>query len=222
MKLYFCFLALFIAGVVAEKDAFAPWTGPSKRQAGGPYVGCPTRNPDVSASCTGDMCPVMDCRQMCCFDGCSSFCHDPETSAPGPLECPWKEASGGFGCSENMCEVMRCAGGCCYDGCKSFCRGLSAATSSPWQPPVPSTTEDICPMKEPTGGFGCSENMCPVMRCNSRCCYDGCRSFCQPLKREPTAFYANYDYYTAGGVALRKGYVTILGIWSVVLMFANY
>merc|ERR1711990_328348 len=30
----------------------------------------------------------------------------------------------------------------------------------------------------PSNGFGCTKDLCPVMRCNSRCCYDGCNSYC--------------------------------------------
>ena len=40
-------------------------------------------------------------------------------------------------------------------------------------------------LKEPSGGPGCQENLCPMMRCRNQCCYDGCRSFCHNDDPEP-------------------------------------
>jgi len=179
--------------VIADKEDV---TSPAKEETmaallSSGYDGCPKRT-DFSGSCSGDMCPVMDCRTKCCFDGCSSFCVDEGAGTnptwnprPSVESCPMKEPSGGFGCQENLCPVMRCNNQCCYDGCKSFCRNDG---SEPFPVAVNDgpDVEKLCPMKEPTGGFGCMENLCPVMRCNPRCCYDGCRSYCQAAKYEAT------------------------------------
>ena len=67
---------------------------------------------------------------------------------------------------------------------------------------------------EPRPGFGCSENQCPVMRCNPRCCYDGCRSYCQPRGEATTPSFGNYydyspsygDYYDNDGDSWRVRY----------------
>ena len=79
---------------------------------------------------------------------------------------------------------------------------------------------------EPTGGFGCTENQCPVMRCNPQCCYDGCRSFCQGFQAEPTAIgfreYYDYDYDYAGGAAQLQGYLVLWSILSVGLTVAYF
>lgn len=158
---------------------------------GGSSAECPAVDPDHLGICAFMCSPQAESScpsgQLCCSNGCGFSCVDP---APQNAEkewdqlCPQKtDLDKVIGCSENTCPMMKCNNRCCFDGCNSYCVYVTtpAITGAPvTDGAIASTANSFCPWAEKqTGGLGCSENMCYVMRCKGQCCYDGCKSFCK-------------------------------------------